>query len=61
MNANNKAAQFPLENREPKRLTLLYFVVQQRNDKTHLRDQSEQSNGATLVPNSLFTQKQKSI
>ena len=31
MNANNEVIVFPLE-----RLTLLYFVVQQRTDKTHL-------------------------
>ena len=35
MNANNEAIVFPLE-RDLERLTLLYFVVQQRTDKTHL-------------------------
>ena len=35
MNANNEVIVFPLE-RDLERLTLLYFVVQQRTDKTHL-------------------------
>ena len=33
MNANNEVIVFPLD---LERLTLLYFVVQQRTDKTHL-------------------------